>query len=140
MIVFGVTCSAGHGFDGWFQSAESFEQQLQAGLVSCPNCGSVEIRRVPSAVHLGKATMPAATATAGEHVTVVRPQGKLLGAYQQLVSAIIAGSEDVGKEFASEARKWSYSRYQAGSHRVASLLGVRMVIVVGWHSPRTALK
>lgn len=108
MIVFDLTCNSGHGFEGWFQSAESFEQQLQAGLVSCPNCGSVEIRRVPSAVHVGKGPARAATATAGERIAAVSPQRKLLGAYQQLVSAILAGSDDVGKEFASEARKIHY--------------------------------
>ena len=108
MIVFDLTCNSGHGFEGWFQSAESFEQQLQAGLVSCPNCGSIEIRRVPSAVHVGKAPIPAASAPARQRVTAVSPQGELLGAYQKLVSAILAGSDDVGKQFAEEARKIHY--------------------------------
>ena len=115
MIIFDLTCNNDHGFEGWFQSAESFEQQLQTGLVSCPYCGSVEIRRVPSAVHLGKSSAP--TENAGERGTAVSPQGELLGVYQQLLSAILAGSEDVGKEFASEARKMHYLEAPARSIR-----------------------
>lgn len=115
MIIFDLTCNNDHGFEGWFQSAEGFEQQLQAGLVSCPYCGSVEIRRVPSAVHVGKSS--ASGASAGEPVTAVSPQGELLGVYQKLLAALIAGSEDVGKEFASEARKIHYLEAPARSIR-----------------------
>ncbi len=115
MIIFDLTCNNDHGFEGWFQSAESFEQQLESGLVSCPCCGSVEIRRVPSAVHVGK-SLPQETKS-GEGVTAVNPQGELLGVYQKLISAILSGSEDVGKEFASEARKIHYLEAPARSIR-----------------------
>ncbi|WP_305075269.1 DUF1178 family protein [Propionivibrio sp.] len=115
MIIFDLTCNNDHGFEGWFQSAESFEQQLLSGLVSCPYCGSVEIRRVPSAVHVGKTSTPAENA--GERVTAVSPQGELLGVYQKLLSALVAGSEDVGREFASEARKIHYMEAPARSIR-----------------------
>ena len=106
MIIFDLTCNNNHGFEGWFHSPESFDQQLESGLVSCPYCGSIEVRRVPSAVHVGKSLAP--ETNAGERVTAVSPQGELLGIYQKLVSALLAESEDVGKEFANEARKIHY--------------------------------
>jgi ATP/maltotriose-dependent transcriptional regulator MalT len=49
MIVFDLLCAAGHPFEGWFGSAEDFASQQARSLVQCPNCGSGEVRRVPSA-------------------------------------------------------------------------------------------
>jgi len=115
MIIFDLTCNNDHRFEGWFQSSDSFDFQLKSGLISCPFCGSVEIRRVPSAVHLGKS--PAAGVSATEGVAAINPQGELLGAYQKLISAILASSEDVGNEFAAEARKIHYMEAPARSIR-----------------------
>jgi hypothetical protein len=39
---------------------------------------------------------------------VLNPQGELLDACRKLVTALIANSEDVGKEFANEARRIHY--------------------------------
>ena len=105
MIIFDLSCNNGHRFEGWFQSSEAFDEQLAGGLVACPFCGSGEIRRVPSAVHLAKASEQAPPPA---NAVVVTPQGELLNAYRKLVSAIIANSEDVGTEFANEARKIHY--------------------------------
>jgi hypothetical protein len=105
MIIFDLTCKHGHRFEGWFQSAAAFDTQLARRLVSCPICGSGEIRRIPSAIHLGKTPeveVPPANAA------VVNPQGELLNAYRKLVATMIANSEDVGTEFANEARKIHY--------------------------------
>jgi hypothetical protein len=107
MIIFDLSCNNGHRFEGWFQSSEAFDAQLARGLVSCPNCASGEIRRVPSALHLTgapEATAPPPPASAA----VVNPKSELSSAYRKLVAAIMANSEDVGAEFANEARKIHY--------------------------------
>jgi hypothetical protein len=39
---------------------------------------------------------------------MLNPRGELLDAYRQLVAALVANSEDVGKEFAREARRIHY--------------------------------
>jgi hypothetical protein len=105
MIIFDLSCNNGHRFEGWFQSSDAFDAQLARGLVSCPNCASGEIRRVPSALHLTGASEAAPPPAAA---AVVNPEGDLLSAYRKLVAAILANSEDVGAEFASEARKIHY--------------------------------
>ncbi|MGB3471983.1 MAG: DUF1178 family protein [Erythrobacter sp.] len=56
MIVFDLHCGRGHRFEGWFGSTGDYEQQLDRGLVSCPECGSGEI---------GKALMAPAVAAKG---------------------------------------------------------------------------
>jgi len=38
-------CSKQEPFDGWFQNSTSFEQQIEAGYISCPYCGSLNIKK-----------------------------------------------------------------------------------------------
>lgn len=115
MIIFDLTCTNDHDFEGWFQSSESFDLQLKEGLISCPYCGSIEVRRVPSAIHLARSSAP--EVRANESVAAISPQGELLSAYHKLVSAIMASSEDVGQEFVNEARKIHYLEAPARSIR-----------------------
>jgi hypothetical protein len=111
MIIFDLSCDNGHRFEGWFQSADAFDAQRAGGLVSCPFCASTGIRRVPSAVHLVKAAETAPAPVPPPHpakAAVVNPRGELFDAYRKLVAAIMVNSEDVGAEFANEARKIHY--------------------------------
>ncbi len=105
MIIFDLTCNNDHHFEGWFQSQENFDQQLNSGLVSCPFCGSIDIRRVPSAVHLSKT---ASTPQQTQGIPMMTTHGEMLAAYQRLLSAIVSNCEDVGKRFVDEARKIHY--------------------------------
>ncbi len=115
MIIFDLICCNEHRFEGWFQSQENFDSQLQKGLVTCPFCESVEIRRVPSAVHLSKSS-PAAD-TCSKPTAAISPQGEMLGDYQKLLSTILANCEDVGAQFADEARRMHYKEIPARSIR-----------------------
>ena len=64
MIVFDLTCAHGHRFEGWFASADDFEQQSKAVLVRCPVCDDASVVRLPSAkVHVGRATQDAPRAS-----------------------------------------------------------------------------
>ena len=102
MIIFDLACKQDHSFEGWFQSQAAYDSQVAKGIILCPQCGSNEIRRVPSALHISR---PASSSvTNGETLS---PQGSLT-AYQQLVAVIVANCEDVGSDFAQEARKMHY--------------------------------
>ena len=105
MIIFDLCCKQEHPFEGWFQSQDNYDKQLERGLISCPHCGSSEIRRVPSAVHLAK---PANTTASNDPLPAISAQTGMLAAYQQLMSAVVRNCEDVGKDFAQEARKIYY--------------------------------
>lgn len=100
MIIFDLACQQEHPFEGWFQSLQDYDGQLARGLVACPHCGSTQVRRVPSAIHL---TKPAHTSSVGNDTQVA-----VLAAYRQLMTAMLANSEDVGKNFAAEARRIHY--------------------------------
>ena len=105
MIIFDLTCDLGHSFEGWFQSQEKYDEQLADGLISCPHCGSVEIRRVPSAVHVPRKT---AGTPVGE-TQLPNTQEGMLSLLGKVLSAVISNTEDVGKQFAEEARRIHYS-------------------------------
>ena len=105
MIIFDLSCEHDHPFEGWFASQTAYDSQLLDGLIACPQCGSNDIRRVPSAVHLAK---PVATPVSSDTLPVSNAQSGLLAAYQLLVSMIVSNSDDVGKNFAEEARKIHY--------------------------------
>jgi hypothetical protein len=87
MWVAELDCEAGHGFEGYFGSKDDFESQRARGLVSCPVCGSAQVERRLSAPRI--------------NVGAPAPQAGL----HELVARLRAGSEDVGRRFATEARR-----------------------------------
>lgn len=117
MIRYALCCDEGHRFDSWFYDSSAFDQQAARGLVTCPTCDSHHVvkaimapavvanqRRVPPTVPLE----PSATA---EPAQPNRPLNTDLLDHdrRQLVRAIrdkvVAGSRDVGRSFAVEARR-----------------------------------
>lgn len=105
MIIFDLACKQEHPFEGWFHSQATYDSQLENGSISCPHCGSNEIRRVPSALHLAK---PQNTSATTARVRPITTQAELHAAYQQLMAVIVSNCEDVGSGFAEEARKMHY--------------------------------
>jgi len=116
MIIYDLRCDNEHRFEGWFQSAADFEVQTGRHLISCPQCDSHNVRRVPSPVAIfGHRTqdeagsVPSTKSPSGGGMAVMPAGTQIMAAYRQLVSVLIANSEDVGKSFAAEARKIHYN-------------------------------
>ncbi len=118
MIVFDLTCAAGHRFEGWFGSADDFAAQSVRGMLSCPSCGTAEIERVPSATRFNSG--------ATEIVPSAKPDPALQGKdpmaiaqilYARLVDQMLSSSEDVGKAFPEEARRIHYEEAPARAIR-----------------------
>ncbi|MCM8596336.1 DUF1178 family protein [Accumulibacter sp.] len=109
MIIFDLACPLGHRFEGWFHSREDFDSQLERRLINCPHCASLEVRRVPSNVHLSRqAATPAPVETADSEAAVVDLRAGVLNAFRQLTEMLLARCEDVGENFAEEARRIHY--------------------------------
>ena len=121
MIIYDLSCDNEHRFEGWFRSADDFERQLSEGLVQCPQCDSHVVRRIPSAVAIGHkheesqaaVQKPQGPANLPENMAVMAAGTLVAGLYQQLVQAVIQSSEDVGSDFATEARKIHYNESHA---------------------------
>ncbi len=103
MIVLNLLCTSGHRFEGWFASVEAFESQLTSDLVSCPQCGDLRLRRLPSGSHVAKTA-----AAESEQLT----EGLL-----KAIRALGEGSENVGDRFPREARRIHYRESPARSIR-----------------------
>ena len=102
MIVLDLICDQEHRFEAWFASGDAFDTQLAAGLVSCPQCASRQIRRLPSAPYVQTSSHSAPTR---------QPDPQAIA--KRLIEALRAAaskSEDVGERFADEARRIHYGQ------------------------------
>jgi hypothetical protein len=105
MKVFRLGCAQGHGFEGWFASAQEFERQQAAGQVACPVCGDRGVARLPSAPYVNTGPRQAQAlpvAAAGE------AQPDLAKALAKLKAFVIAHTENVGRQFPEVARRIHY--------------------------------
>ncbi|MFM8377486.1 MAG: DUF1178 family protein [Phenylobacterium sp.] len=97
MIRYALTCGAGHDFEGWFGGSDDFDAQSARGLVSCPMCGSPEVRKQIMA--------PAVVTTKGREAKTPGPSREMM---MEMVSQVRRHVEDnfdyVGDAFAREAR------------------------------------
>lgn len=96
MIVLDLCCDHDHRFEAWFASKDAFEQQQGRALVSCPHCGSSEIRRLPSAPYVQTSSHAAPPAPSPQAIAA-----RLVDALRQAARR----SEDVGERFVDEARR-----------------------------------
>jgi hypothetical protein len=138
MKVLDLQCALGHSFEGWFGSQADYDAQRERGLVTCPVCNDSEITKMLSAprLNLGHGTAPVlppgqgagpeagAAAVAkvpearSEEVTSAVPAApselaqpslqQLQAAMMNMVRHVMANTEDVGSQFAEEARKIHY--------------------------------
>lgn len=49
MIVFDLSCTQGHRFEGWFGSSADYESQQKRGLLACPQCDCASVSKAPMA-------------------------------------------------------------------------------------------
>jgi len=136
MIKYQLLCDQSHAFEGWFQTSHAFDKQSADGLVACPICDSINVRRALMAPNLASpkrrqaamdaaenasttsATAPAQTPTVSGAVTksgaVVAPQpnqealAEALSQLRTLQRKVEAECRYVGTDFAEEARKIHY--------------------------------
>lgn len=107
MIVYRLHCSNGHGFEGWFASAEAFAAQRAGGQVTCPSCDDRAIEKLPSA--------PYVNAGRGEQASAMRvpksrtgPGTTVANMMSAVKAFIVANTEDVGRRFPEVARRIHY--------------------------------
>jgi hypothetical protein len=121
MIIFELTCSHGHRFEGWFASGEEFLRQQQRSLVCCPVCDDAHIERLPSArvsVPKGVArdNVPPAEPTVQRNASADAALGLPAEAITRL-REIVRSTENVGRRFPEEARKIHYRETPARAIR-----------------------
>lgn len=106
VIVIDLCCPQEHRFEGWFASASAFDTQLERKQVSCPICGSSEVRRMPSAPYVQTRSTPAPQAPATATMPAAPQSGSDQAArFAATIRQLARQAEDVGSRFPDEARR-----------------------------------
>jgi len=108
MKVLDLQCTQRHVFEGWFASEDDFLDQCVRGLVACPVCGDASIAKRLSAPRLNLGSSASAAESPHELVAGAGIGPELQAAWLALVRNIVANTDDVGYQFAEEARKIHY--------------------------------
>jgi hypothetical protein len=115
MIRYALHCAAGHDFESWFRDSATYDDQVQRGLVACPECGMTRVakRIMAPAVSMREEGHAAPAAMMGEREQQVRA---MIAALHRHVRE---NAEHVGEAFAEEAR-----RIHAGEAEERAIHGV----------------
>lgn len=97
MIRFSLRCDREHRFDAWFGSGADFDRLRASGHVACAVCGGTAVEKDLMA--------PGIAGTSRAEPDLSAPASAAEQALKELRRKIEAGSENVGKEFAAEARR-----------------------------------
>jgi hypothetical protein len=96
MIRYSLRCDREHRFDSWFRSSADFDRLTGAMLVACAVCGSRTVK---------KDLMAPSVAGASAEPDLSAPASPAEQALAELRRRIEATAEDVGRDFAAEARR-----------------------------------
>jgi len=102
LIVFDLICDEQHQFEGWFRNSDEFMAQKETGLLTCPVCGSEQVSKLlsPSRLNLGKMEKQAM-----DLLAIQNDAQQLVNRINKYISKHF---ENVGADFADEARKMHY--------------------------------
>ena len=133
MIKYQLICDKSHEFEGWFGDSAAFDSQKEAGLLTCPVCGSADVRRALMAPNLASPKtrktdlaeqQPSAQpepqpqpqvpqqASAALPPAAARKMQELMSEMRALQTKIREECRDVGNDFAEEARKIHYGEVE----------------------------
>ena len=133
MIKYQLICDKSHEFEGWFGDSAAFEMQQESGLLTCPVCGSADVRRALMAPNLASPKtrktdlaeqQPSAQpepqpqpqapqqASAALPPAAARKMQELMSEMRALQTKIREECRDVGNDFAEEARKIHYGEVE----------------------------
>jgi hypothetical protein len=113
MIRYDLICDKGHEFDGWFSDSASYDTQAKRGLIECTHCGIAKIKKqimspgIPSKSN--KKSEAAVRMSAGPVDPRAAAMMQMMRDYRKHVET---NAENVGKNFAEEARKIHYKESQ----------------------------
>ena len=121
MIKYALVCDKAHEFESWFANSDSYDVQSRRGLIACPLCNSIRVNKAimsPSVTGTRAFARPVdGEAVSGPESAAAPPppsapvtllderHTRLRAMIREVRAEIMAKSEDVGQDFAEEARK-----------------------------------
>ena len=100
MIKYTLKCKNGHLFESWFSDNNSFEYLQKSKNLECEICSTKEVEK--------SLMSPSVRAEKQKNENLLTTKGDLEREILNLKKKIKSTAEDVGKEFASEARAIHY--------------------------------
>jgi hypothetical protein len=104
MILFDLRCKDGHAFEAWFRDSAAYEDQIAAGDLACPVCGSAEV---------SKALM--APAVSSRPKVDPAQAAETMRLWRRVQNYIEKNFDHVGPRFAEEARKMHHGEAEKRS-------------------------
>ncbi len=111
MILYDLKCRKDHVFETWFRDSASYDEQVEAGAIACPTCGSRKVEKALMAPRLSKGGRGKERVEAGMPTTAVKETAEtaeVMGQLRELRRKVEENCDYVGGEFAEEARKIHY--------------------------------
>lgn len=125
MIRYSLACDAGHGFESWFPSSASYDEQAARGFVTCPACGSSKVAKgmmAPSIARSDRGIAPPAIVDAelpasgspSEPATpelmpmIAEPEQRMRALLRAVREHVVKTADHVGGRFPEEARRMHY--------------------------------
>ena len=104
MILFDLRCANGHDFEAWFRDSSTYDQQAEAGAISCTICGDTAV---------SKALMAPAVTTRARIDD--KQAAMVMKKWREVQSHIEKNFDHVGRRFPEEARKMHYGEAEKRS-------------------------
>ena len=121
---FNLRCNIDHDFEGWFPNKDELLKQIGKGLVECPYCGTINVKKTLSSPYISTKSNKKLTDTTKnlnssssklqdvndnfESKNTVFNNYQLRKIYKNLQKTIEKEFTNVGSNFANEARKIHY--------------------------------
>jgi hypothetical protein len=114
MIRYDLRCEKGHEFDAWFSNSDAYDKQVQRHLVECVVCGSVKIEKQLMAPGIPAKSNRTSDVARPMATGLVDPRAQVMMQMMRDYRAHVEKTaENVGENFAEEARKIHYKESQA---------------------------
>ena len=110
MIVYQLNCSNGHEFEAWFRDMATYDDQAEQGDIDCPHCGDTTVAKSIMAPNISPARNKASLPLGGADLEVRAHEvaEKILEAVNALRNHVEENCDNVGADFAEEARRIHY--------------------------------
>ncbi len=106
MIVFNLSCSVcAFSFEGWFENTKDYNKQIRKGLVSCPSCNSIQIKKGLMAPNISKKS----------NSKISKKNKSIASNVTKLRKMIEKEFDYVGDKFTEEAKKIKYGEVKERS-------------------------
>lgn len=105
MIVYRLTCSSGHEFEGWFKDSRAFDAQAAKGVLECPICGDKTVSKAIMAPALRKSAEGVPAQSMAKPAPDAQKIQQFMAGYRKFIED---NAEYVGPKFPEEARKIHY--------------------------------